>query len=182
MNVYCEEAPGSVLFTDPAEDFGHCSLSENERTHFAELKDRYRQCRDRNRELVAQLSTLNSRTNKLNATEIHLRAKKLTKEDVQKYSRFDTLATTLCDQQDALDEAQQRYYDELVQSTSARIAQLMRNHEVRLEKEVRQTEAHQASSIANERLPQPQLRLQEQAQISATMIAELRKALQETSD
>lgn len=76
MNVYCEEAPGSVLFTDPAEDFGHCSLSENERTHFAELKDRYRQCRDRNRELVAQLSTLNSRTNKLNATEIHLRAKR----------------------------------------------------------------------------------------------------------
>ena len=51
-------------------------------------------------------------TNKLNAKEVRLRARKLTKEDVRKYRRFDTLATTLCDQQGALDER----CDGLVQS------------------------------------------------------------------
>ena len=98
INVYCKEAPGLVFFTDPAaedegdldslpetEDFGHRSLA-------AELKDRYRQRRDRNRELVSQLCTLNSRT-KLNATEVRLLAIKLTKKDVQKFSRFDTFGT-----------------------------------------------------------------------------------------
>jgi hypothetical protein len=79
-------------------------------------------------------------TNKLNAKEVRLRARKLTKEDVRKYRRFDTLATTLCDQQDALDEAQQRC-DELVQSNSAQITQLSRNHEARFEKEMRQPAA-----------------------------------------
>ena len=102
---------------------------------------------------------------------------------MRKYSRFDTLATTQCDQQDALDEAHRRY-DELVQSTSARITQLTRNHEASLEKEVRQAAAQ--ASVATERLQaseaQAQLRLQEHAQTSATMIAELRKALKETSD
>ena len=57
---------------------------------------------------------------KLTATEVCLLATKLSKEDVRKYSRFDTLTTTLCDQQDALDEAQRRY-DEQVESASARI-------------------------------------------------------------
>ena len=70
-----------------------------------------------------------------------------------------------------------------MQSTSARIAQLARNNEARLEKEVHQTAAQ--ASVATERLQaseaQTQLRLQDQAQISAT-IAELRKAPQETSD
>ena len=90
MIMYCKEALGSVLFTDPAaadegdldslpetEDFGHSPLSESERAHFSELKDRYRQRRNCTRELVAQLlSTLHSRT-KLNATEVRLHAKKL---------------------------------------------------------------------------------------------------------
>ena len=73
-----------MVFTDPAAedeedldslpetvDFGHPSFSENERAHYTELKDRYRQRRDRTRQLVAQLSTLNSRK-KLTATEVRL--------------------------------------------------------------------------------------------------------------
>ena len=76
--------------------------------------------------------------------------KKLSKKDIRKYSRFETLATALCDQQDALDEAQRRY-DAYVQSTSAQIAQLTRSHEAKLEyEEVRQAAAQVA--IANERL------------------------------
>ena len=127
MSVYCKEAPGSVVFTGPAAedegdldslpekiDFGHRSFTENERDHYSELKDRYRQRRDRTRQLVAPLSTLNSRT-KLTATEVRLLTKKLSKDDIKKYSRFDTLATTLCDQEDALDEAH-RCYDAHVQS------------------------------------------------------------------
>ena len=52
MNVYCKEAPGSVVSTDPAaekeggldslpetEEFGHRSFSENERAHYSELKE-----------------------------------------------------------------------------------------------------------------------------------------------
>ena len=88
MNVYCKEAPGSVVFTDPAAedeedldslpetvDFGQRSfITENERAHYSELKDRYRQRRDRTRQLVAQLSTLNSRE-KLTATEVRLLTK-----------------------------------------------------------------------------------------------------------
>ena len=87
MNVYCKEAPGAVVFTGPAAedegdldslpetvDFGHRSFSENERAHYTELKDRYRQRRDRTRQLVAQLSTLNSRE-KLTATEVRLLTK-----------------------------------------------------------------------------------------------------------
>ena len=65
MNV-CKEAPGSVIFTEPAaevewdidslpeteDDFGQNPLSGNEGVHFTELKDSYRQRRDRTRELV----------------------------------------------------------------------------------------------------------------------------------
>ena len=131
MNVYCKEAPGSVVFTDLAvedkgdldslpetEDFGQRFFSEIERAHYSELKDRYRQSRDCTRPLIAQ-STLSSRK-KLTATEARLLTKKLCKEDVRKYSRFDTLATTLCDQQDALDEAHRRY-DAQVQSSLAQL-------------------------------------------------------------
>ncbi len=52
--------------------------------------------------------------------EVRLLAKKLSKEDIRKYSKFETLATTLCDQQEALDEALRRY-DEQVQSSSAQV-------------------------------------------------------------
>ena len=88
LNVYCKEAPGLVVYTDPAAEdegdldslpdgnYGARTLEENERHHYSDLKDRYRQRRDRTRQLVAQLSTLNSRK-KLNATEVHLLAKNL---------------------------------------------------------------------------------------------------------
>ena len=112
LNVVCKEPPGVVVYTDPAEeDEGELDtvldgnyVEKNERIHYNDLNDRYRQRRDRTRQLVAQLSTLNSRK-KLTATEVRLLTKKLSKEDIRKYSRFDTLATTLCDQQDVLDVA-----------------------------------------------------------------------------
>ena len=77
-----------------------------------------------------------------------------------------------------------RRYDEQVQSASARIVQLTHSHEARLENEVRQAAAQ--ANVVTERLQaseaQAQLRLQEQAQLSNMLIAELRKALKETSD
>jgi len=88
----------------PDVNYGCRTFKKNERIHYSDLKDRYRQRRDRTCQLVAQLSTLNLRK-KLTATEVRLLAKKLSKEDIRKYSRFDTLATTLCDQQDVLDVA-----------------------------------------------------------------------------
>ena len=132
-----------VVFTDPvAEDegdldslldgnYGARTLEENEQIHYS---DRYRL--NSLKRPTAQLSTLNSRK-KLTATKVRLLAKKLSKEDIRKYVRFETLATTLCDQQDALDEGQRRY-DAHLQSSSAQIAQLTRSHEARLEHEVRQ--------------------------------------------
>ena len=132
--------------------------------------------------MVAQLSTLNSRK-KLTATEVRLLAKKLSKDDIRKYSKFETLATTLCDQQEALDEAQRRY-DEQEQSSSAQIAQLTCSQVAKLEYEVRQAAAQVA--IANERCQaseaQAQLRLHEQAKRIDMLISELRRALQETAD
>ena len=72
----------------------------------------------------------------------------------------------LCNQRDALDNAQQRN-EELAQSSSARIAQLTRSHELlRLQEQMRQAQL---------------LRLQEQVHISTTLIAELRKALQKNN-
>ena len=69
-----------MVYTDPAmEDEGDMdsvlernyvaktTLDHNERIHHGDLKDRYRQRRDRTRQLVAQLSTLNTRNN-LNPT------------------------------------------------------------------------------------------------------------------
>ena len=94
-------------------NYGCHTFEKNERIHYSDLKDRYRQRRDRTRQMVAQISTLNSRK-KLTATEVRLLAKRLSKGDIRKYSRFDTLATTLCDQQDALDVAQRRYHHYIV--------------------------------------------------------------------
>ena len=111
-----------VVYTDPAimddegdmdsvldGNYGAKTLDHNERIHYG---DRTR--RDRTRQLVAQLSTLNTRNN-LNPTEVRLLAKTLSKEDIRKYSKFETLATTICDQQDA-PEALRRRYDEQVAS------------------------------------------------------------------
>ena len=90
-------------------------------------------------------------------TEVRLLAKKLSKEDIRKY-------TTVYDRQDARDEAHRRY-DAHVQS--------------RLEYEMRQakaTERVQASEA------QAQLRLQEQTQRADMLISELRRKLKETTD
>ena len=74
-----------MVYTDPAAEdegdldslpggnYGARTLEENELHHYSDLKDRYRQRRDRTRQLVAQLSTLNSRE-KLTATEVRLLA------------------------------------------------------------------------------------------------------------
>ena len=114
LNDVCTEAPGVVVYTDPAMDdegdmdsvldgnYGAKTLTQNERIHYGDLKDRYRQRRDRTRQLVAQLSTLNTRQN-LNPTEVRLLGKTLSKEDIRRYSKFETLATTICNQQDALE-------------------------------------------------------------------------------
>jgi hypothetical protein len=58
---------------------------------------RYRQRRDRTHQLVAQLSTLNTRQN-LNPTEVCLLGRTLSKDDIRNYCKFETLATTICDQ------------------------------------------------------------------------------------
>ena len=88
ISVYCKEAPGVVVYTDPAaEDEGNLdslldgnystrTLEEYERYHYSDLKDRYRQRRDRTHQLTAQQSTLNSRK-KLTETEARLLAKKV---------------------------------------------------------------------------------------------------------
>ncbi len=98
-----------VVYTDPAmEDeadmdslldgnYGAETFTHNERIHYGDLKGRYRQRRDRTRQLVAQLSTLNTRQN-LNPTEVRLLGRTLSKDDIRNYSQFETLATTICDQ------------------------------------------------------------------------------------
>ena len=130
--VVCTEAPGVVVYTDPAMDdeaemdsvldgnYSATTLTQNERIHYGDLKDRYRQRRDRTLQLVAQLSTLNTRQNQ-SFTEVRLLGKTLFKEDSRKFSKFETLATTICDQQDVL-EAARRRYDEHVASSSAQLA------------------------------------------------------------
>ena len=143
FNVVCTELPGVVVYTDPAmEDeanmdsmldgnYGAQTLTQNERIHYGDLKNRYRQRRDRTRQLVAQLFTLNTRQN-LNPTEVRLLGRTLSKDDIRKYSKFETLATTICDQQDAL-ESLRRRYDEQVTSSSAQLAHLSRSHEARID-------------------------------------------------
>jgi hypothetical protein len=194
LNVVCTEAPGVVVYTDPAmEDeadmdsmldgnYGAQTLTQNERIHYGDLKDRYRQRRDRTRQLVAQLSTLNTRQN-LNPTEVRLLGRTLSKDDIRKYSKFETLATTICDQQDAL-EALRRHYDEQVASSSAQLAHWTRSHEARMAQELSQAKVH--VDVANDRVKaseaQAQLLLQEQEQRSALLISELRKALKAITD
>jgi hypothetical protein len=90
LNVVCTEAPGVVVYTDPAMqdeidmdslldgNYGAETLTQNERIiHYGDLKDIYRQRRDHTRQLVAQLSTLNTRQN-LNPTEVRLRCPRKT--------------------------------------------------------------------------------------------------------
>ena len=187
LNVICTEAPGVVVYTDPAmEDeadmdelldvnYGAGTLTENERIHYGDLKDRYRQRRDRTRQLVAQLSTLNTRQI-LNPTEVRLLGRR-------KFSRFETLATTICDQQDAI-EALRRRYDEQVASSFSQQAHLTRSHEAKMTQELGQAKVH--VDVTNDRVKaseaQAQLLLQEQEQRSALLISELHKALKAITD
>jgi hypothetical protein len=175
LNVVCTEAPGVVIYTEPAMDdegdmdsvldgnYGAASLDHNQREHYNDLKDRYRQRRDRTRQLVAQLSTLNTRKN-LNPTEVRLLGRTLSKKDIRKYSKFETLATTICDQQEKL----RRRYDEQVASSSLQLAQLTRSHEARVAQELGQAKLH--VDVANDRVKaieaQAQLLLKEQEQRS----------------
>ncbi len=160
-------------------NYGAKTLTHNERIHYGDLKDRYRQRRDRTRQLVAQLSTLNARQN-LNPTEVRLLERTLSKDDIKKYSKFKTLTTTICDQQDAL-EALRRHYDEQVASSSAQLAHLTRSHEARMAQELSQAKVHVDDRVkASE--AQAQLLLQEQEQLSALLISELRKALKAITD
>ena len=111
-------------------NYGAKTLTHNKRIHYGDLKDRYLQRRDRTRQLVAQLSTLNTRQN-LNPTEVRLLGRTLSKKDIRKVSKFETLATTICEQQDAI-EAARRRYNEHVASSSAQLTHLTRSHEARL--------------------------------------------------
>ena len=160
LNVVCTESPGVVVCTDPAMDdeadmdsmlYGNYSaqtLTQNKRIYYGDLKDRYRQRRDRKRQLVAQLSTLNTRQN-LNPTEVRLLGRTLSKDDIRKYSKFETLATTICDQQDAL-EALRRRYDEQVASSSAQLVHLTRSHKARMAQDSSQAKVH--VDVANDRV------------------------------
>jgi hypothetical protein len=102
----------------------------------------------------------------------------LSKDDIRKYSKFETLATTICDQQDAL-EALRRRYDVQVTSSSAQLAHVTRSHEARMAQELSQAKVQ--VDVANDRVKaseaQAQLLLQEQEQRSELLISELRKAL-----
>ena len=145
LNVVCTEPPGVVVYTDPAMDdeyemdelldvsYGAETLTQNERIHYGDLKDRFRQRRDRTRQLVAQLSTLNTRQT-LNPTEVRLLARTLSKEDIRKFSKFETLAVAICEQQDVIEGLRQRY-DDQVTSSSAQLAHLTRSHEAKMAQE-----------------------------------------------
>ena len=58
------------------------TLTQNKRIYYGDLEDCYSQHRDRTRQLVAQLSTLNTRNN-LNPTEVRLLGKTLSMEDME---------------------------------------------------------------------------------------------------
>jgi hypothetical protein len=163
-------------------NYGGGTLTENERIHYGDLKDRYRQHRDRTRQLVAQLSTLNTRQT-LSPTEVRLLARTLTKEDIRKFSKFETLAGAICDQQDLIEGLRQRY-DDQVQSSAARLAHVTRSHEAKMAQELGQAKVQ--VDVANDRMKaseaQAQLLLQEQEQRSALLISELHKALKAITD
>jgi hypothetical protein len=143
FNVVCKEPPGVVVYTDPAEEdegelntvldgnYGAKTLDLNERIHYGDLKDRYQQRRDRTRQLVAQLATLNTR-NKLSPAEVRLLAKTLSN---QKYSKFETLATTICNQQDVQEtqELEQRRRAAVTAQPSERRNRRLENEENRVE-------------------------------------------------
>ena len=102
----------------------------------------------------------------------------MSKEDIRKYSKFETLATTICNQQDAI-EAARRRYDEQVASSSAQLAQLTRSHEAWMTHELRQAKMH--VDAANEQVQMSdakyKLLLHEQTQQRSEMvISELRQA------
>ncbi len=194
LNVVCSEAPGVVVLTDPAMDdelemdelldgnYGAGTLTENERIHYGDLKDRYRQRRDRTRQLVAQLSTLNTRQT-LNPTEVRLLARTLTAEDIRKFSKFETLAAAICGQQDVI-EGWQRRYDDQVASAAAELAHVKRSHEAKMAHELGQAKLH--VDVANDNVKaseaHAQLLLEEQEQRSKVLIRELRRALKEITE
>jgi hypothetical protein len=103
----------------------------------------------------------------------------LSKDDIRKYSKFETLATTICDQQDALEALRRRYDEQVVASSSAQLAHLTRSHEARMAQELSQAKVH--VDVANDRVKtieaQAQLLLTKQEQRSELLISELRKAL-----
>jgi hypothetical protein len=157
-------------------------LTENERIHYSDLKDRYRQRRDRTRQLVAQLSTLNTRQT-LNPTEVRLLARTLTQEDIRKFSKFETLAAAICDQQDVIEGLRQRY-DDQVASASAELAHVKRSHEAKMAHKLGQAKLQVDVAHDNVKASeaQAQLLLQEQEQRSAVLIRELCKALKAITD
>ncbi len=85
---------------------------------------------------MAQLSTLNTRQT-LNPTEVRLLARTLTQEDIRKFSKFETLAAAICDQQDVIEGLRQRY-DDQVASASAELAHVKRSHEAKMVHELGQ--------------------------------------------
>jgi hypothetical protein len=115
LNIVCTEAPGVMVYTDSAAEdegdldsvldgnYGARTLDHNERIHYGSLPSAQRP-------YAPTGSTAGS-------TAVH--------------SKFETLANTICDQQDAL-EAAHRRYDEHVALSSTQLAQLMRSHEARM--------------------------------------------------
>ena len=85
----------------------------------------------------------------MNPTEVRLLGRTLSKKDIRKYSKFETLATIICDQQDAIDKLRRRY-DEQVASSSAQLARLTSSHEARMAQELGQAKLH--VDIANDRV------------------------------
>ncbi len=107
----------------------------------------------------------------------------MTKEDIRKFSKFETLTAAICDQQDVIEELRQRY-DDQVTSSSAQLAQLTRSHEAKMAQELGQEKVQ--VDVANDRVKakeaQAQLLLQEQEQRSTLLKNELRKALKAITD
>ncbi len=94
LNVVCTEAPGVVVFTDPAMDdeaemdsvldgnYGAKTLTHNnERIHYGDLKDRYRQRRDRSSAVHAEYSP------KPESHGSPSSGKNVVKEDIRKFSK-----------------------------------------------------------------------------------------------
>ena len=91
------------------------------------------------------------------------------------------LATTICDQQDVLNEAHRRY-DEQVKSSPAQLVQLTRSHEARHAHKRRLRSIWRTNKRVQVSEAKAQLRLKEQTQRAEMLISELRQALTETAD